>query len=197
MRHRTALITAGSIAAVVFAGAIAVGANLGILTFADSSPVGQLTTATVSQVSPAEPVQEYAAGKPADAVKKRATQQYVIKKAGSVRIAFSKKAVRFVDASASKHWTWKLAQTNDQKLTVTFAHGSDTYTFVASVGKHGKLTAKVDHPVTKVVPSSSGGGSTTWASTAPPAPSSASPTHSGEGDGGGEGGSHNGGGQDD
>ena len=32
MRHRTALITAGSIAAVVFAGAIAVGANLGILT---------------------------------------------------------------------------------------------------------------------------------------------------------------------
>ena len=36
---------------------------------------------------------------------------------------------------------------------MTFAHGSDTYTFVASVGKHGKLTAKVDHPVTKVIPS--------------------------------------------
>jgi hypothetical protein len=35
MRHRTALITAGSIAAVVFAGAIAIGTNLGILTVSD------------------------------------------------------------------------------------------------------------------------------------------------------------------
>jgi hypothetical protein len=177
MRHRTALITAGSIAAVVFAGAIAVGANLGILTFADSSPVGQLTTASVSQASPAEPVQSYAVAKPA--AKPRATQAYVIKKAGNVKIAYSKTAVRFVHASALKHWTWKLAQTGDKKLTVTFSHGSSTYTFVASVGKHGKLVAQVDHPVTKVIPSS-GGGSTTWASAPAAASASASPAHSGD-----------------
>ncbi len=187
MKHRTALITAGSIAAVVFAGAIAVGANLGILTFADSSPVGQLTTATVAQVSPAEPVQSYAASGPARPAKARSTQAYIIKKAGDVQIAYSKKAVRFVHASAKKHWTWKLAQTGDKKLTVTFAHGSDTYTFVASVDKHGKLTAKVDHPVTKVIPSS-GGGSTTWVSSAAPASRSSGPAYSGEGEG--EGGSH-------
>jgi hypothetical protein len=194
MRHRTALITAGSIAAVVFAGAIAVGANLGILTVADSSPVGELTTATVAQQSPAEPAQAYTAAKPAGAVGERATQKYVIKKAGSVRIAFSKTAVRFVDAAADKHWTWKLAQASDQKLTVTFARGSDTYTFVAQIGKDGKLSAKVDHPVTEVIPSSSsGGGSSTWVSTAPPVPSSTGPASSG----GGEGGSHDGGGQDD
>jgi hypothetical protein len=181
MRHRTALITAGSIAAVVFAGAIAVGANLGILTFADSSPVGQLTTASVSQASPAEQVQSYAVAKPV--AKQRATQAYVIKKAGSVKIAYSKTAVRFVSASALKHWTWKLAQSGDKKLTVTFSHGSSTYTFVASVGKHGKLVAQVDHPVTKVIPSS-GGGSTTWASAPAAAPASAAPAQSG-----GEGGS--------
>jgi hypothetical protein len=197
MRHRTALISAGSIAAVVFAGAIAVGANLGILTVADSSPVGQLTTATVSQVSPAEPTQSYAAGTPACAAKKqRATQAYVIKKAGNVRVAFSKKAVRFVDAGARKGWTWKLAQTGDRKLTVTFSHGSDTYTFEAMVGKHGKLTAQVDHPVTKVLPSS-GGGSTTWASAPAAASNAASPAYSGEGQGGGDGGYHSGGEQDD
>jgi hypothetical protein len=188
MRHRTALITAGSIAAVVFAGAIAVGANLGILTFADSSPVGQLTTAAVSQVSPAEPVQSYAASRPAAPARDRVTQDYIIKKAGSVKIAYSKKAVRFVHAGANRHWTWKLAQTGDKKLTVTFAHGSNTYTFIATVDKHGKLTAKVDHPVTKVVPSSSGG-STTWASApAPaPAPSTPAPAHSGENEGGSSG----------
>jgi hypothetical protein len=185
MGHRTALIAAGSIAAVVFAGAIAVGANLGILTFADSSPVGQLTTATVSQVSAAQPVQASATSKPA-AVTHRATQEYVIKKAGRVTIAFSKKAVRFVDAAANRHWTWKLAQTGDQKLTVTFSHGSETYTFVAAVGKHGKITAKVDHPVTKVIPSSSGG-STTWASAPATTPSSAAPAHAGESEGGSSG----------
>jgi hypothetical protein len=182
MNHRTALITAGSIAAVVFAGAIAVGANLGILTFADSSPVGELTTATVARTSPALPAQTYAASRPAGAVKERATQTYVIRKAGTVKVAFSKKAVRFVDASAQKHWTWKLAQTGDQKLTVTFAHGSSTYTFTASVGRSGKLTAKVDHPVTKVIPSS-GGGAATWASAPAPAQTTASPAQSGEGEG--------------
>jgi hypothetical protein len=180
MRHRTALITAGSIAAVVFAGAIAAGANLGILTFADSSPVGQLTTATVSQSSAARPVQAYAAEKPAGAVKQPATQAYIIKQAGSVKVSFSKAAVRFVHAGARKHWTWKLAQTGDRKLTVTFTHGSNTYTFVAVVGAHGKLTARVDHPVTKVLPSSSGG-VTTWASAPAPAPAPAAPAHSGEG----------------
>ena len=192
MRHRTALITAGSIAAVVFAGAIAVGVNHGILTFADSSPVGQLTTATVSQVSAAAPVQESAATKPASAVKQRATQQYVIRKAGKVRIAFSKKAVRFVSAGANRHWTWKLAQSGDQKLSVTFTHGSDSYTFVASVDAHGRLSAKVDHPVTKVLPTASGGSSGTWASA--PARASSAPAQSGEG---GEGGSSGQGGADD
>lgn len=185
MKHRTALIVAASIAAVVFAGAIAVGVNLGILTVADSKPVGQLTIATVSAESPTQPVTAYSAAKPTAAKPKRQTQKYIIKKAGTVQIAFSKKAVRFVSAGAKRHWTWKLAQTSDRKLTVTFTRGSNTYTFVASVGKSGKVTARVDHPVTKVVPSS-GGGSSTWASAAPaPAPAPASPAASGEPDEGG------------
>ena len=192
MSHRTALITAASVAAVVFAGAIAVGANLGILTASDSKPVGQLTTATVAQVGAAQPVQQYAAEQPAGAARQPATQEYIIRKAGTVKVAFSRKTVRFVDASARPHWTWKLAQTSDRRLTVTFRHGSNSYTFVAAVSRHGKLTAKVDHPVTKVVPSSSGG-TTTWAS-AVPAPSSASPAVGGEPS---EGGSSGGGEADD
>jgi hypothetical protein len=192
MKHRTALIVAASIAAVVFAAAIAVAVNLGILTAADASPVGQLTTTTVAQQA-ASPVAAYqtTTPEPAATVKPhRQTQKYVIKKAGAVQIAFSEKAVRFVSASAKGHWTWKLSQSGDKKLTVTFAHGSDTYTFVAQVGKSGKVTAKVDHPVTKVLPSSGGG--TTW--TAAPAPV-ASQTAAAAGEPG-EGG-HNGGEADD
>jgi hypothetical protein len=191
MRHRTALITAGSIAAVVFAGAIAVGANLGILTVADSTPagVGQLTATTVVKTTGAKPAQTFAGVKAADAGRTAQSQQYVIKKAGSVKVAFSKKNVRLVDVTAKRHWTWKLAQNGDKKLTVEFTHGSDTYTFVAALDGHGKLTAKVDHPVTKVTPAASSGGSTSWV--AAPVPS---PSHSGGDEGGG---SFGGGGQDD
>ena len=188
MKHRTALITAASIAAVVFAGAIAIGANMGILTVADSTPVGQLSTATVAaaQTTTPPPTNQLAA------VKKRTSsaQKYVITKAGAVKVAFSKTNLRLADVSVKKHWTWELAQTGDKKLTVTFKHGSDTYTFVAELGRHGKVTAKVDHPVTKVVPAapSAGSSGSTWAVS--PAPSSASPAAS-------TGGSHEGGGEQD
>ena len=190
MKHRTALITAGSIAAVVFAGAIAVGANLGILTVADSRPVGQLSAATVVPASAPTPTQQYAGAKaPA---KTADSQKYIIKKAGSVKVAFSKKKVRLVDVTVKRHWAWKLAQTGDKKLTVTFTHGSDTYTFMAAVGRHGKLTARVDHPITKVTPAAPSAGSASWVAAPAPSPASSSPA------GGDEGGSsHEGGGADD
>jgi len=70
---------------------------------------------------------------------------------------------------------------------VTFAHGSDTYTFVAAVGGHGKLTARVDHPVTKTAPAAASSGSSWVVSAAP----SATPTHASGGD------TNNGGGADD
>ena len=176
MKHRTALITAGAIAAVVFASAIAVGANLGILTVADSRPVGTLTAATVAPMAALAPTTASAPAPAYAGVKKAATsQKYVIKKAGTVKVSFSKSSVRLVDVSAKRHWTWTLAQTRDKKLTVTFKHGSATYTFVAVVGRHGKLIARVDHPVTKVVPSapSSGSASTSWVAAPAPAPAAA------------------------
>jgi len=191
MKHRTALITAGSIAAVVFAGAIAIGANLGILTVADSRPVGQLTAASVVQTGGATPTQQYTGVAPVGANTTADAQQYIIKKAGSVKVAFSKKNVRLVDVTARQHWTWKLTQTGDKKLTVTFTRGSDTYTFMAAVGDQGKLTAKVDHPITRITPAASSGSSAQWVAT--PVPSSSSPSH----EGGDEGGGSYGGGADD
>jgi hypothetical protein len=186
MKHRTALITAGSIAAVVFAGAIAVGVNLGILTVADSTPagVGQLTAATVVQTNGLKPMNAYAGT--SKGVGSKDSQSYIIKKAGTVKVAFSKTSVRLADVTAKRHWKWELAQSGDKKLTVTFKHGSDTYTFVAVVGAQGKLTASVDHPVTKVTPASSSGSSASWVALAP-APSPSSTVHDGgDSHGGGE-----------
>jgi hypothetical protein len=177
MRHRTALITAGSIAAVVFAGAIAVGANLGILTVADSRPVGQLSAATpaatsVVPTSTPKTTQVSAGAKPA-----AASQTYIIKKAGTVAVTFSKTSVRLVDVTPMRHWVWTLAQSRDRKLTVTFRHQSDTYTFVAVVGRDGKLVARVDHPITTVTPAAPAASSVSWA--ASPVATAASPSHAG------------------
>jgi len=194
MKHRTALITAGSIAAVVFASAIAVGANLGILTVADSRPVGTLTAATVVPAAAPAPT---AAPTPAyEGAKKVAdSQKYIIKKAGAVKVAYTKTGVRLVDVTAKRPWKWELAQTGDKKLTVTFKHDSATYTFVAVVGRHGKLTAKVDHPITKVIPAaSSSSGSSSWVAAPAPAPAPASAAPAGGGDAGE---SHSGGEADD
>jgi hypothetical protein len=186
MKHRTALVVAASIAAVVFAGAIAIAVNLGILTAADTQPVGRLTTATVSQQSASLAAGQGGSERAAAPAKTRSTQRYLIKKVGAVTVAFSKKAVRFVSADAKRHWSWKLSQKGDRALTVTFTRGSDTYTFRASVAGHGKLTAKVDHPVTHVAPASGGGGGSAWVNVAPVAPVSPA----GEAEGGSRGGDH-------
>jgi hypothetical protein len=186
MNHRTALIAAAFIAAVVLAAALAVAVNLGILTAADASPVGQLTTATVARDA-ASPAAASPAGTPSPAATvrpRRQTQEYVVRKAGKVRVAFSDRAVRFVDATVRDGWTWRLSQTGDRKLTVTFARGQDTYAFVARVGAGGKVTAEIDHAVKQVAAS----GGQVWtvapAPVAPPTVAPSTPASSGDHSGG-------------
>ena len=77
MAHRTALIAAGSIAVVIVAGTIAVGANLGILNAADSHPVGKLSASTSIPATETTPVAVAVPVVSAAAV----PQKYVIKKA--------------------------------------------------------------------------------------------------------------------
>ena len=148
MAHRTALIAAGSIAVVIVAGAIAVGANLGILDAADSHPVGKLSASTSVPAAAPQP----AAPAVPVATATTAPQQYVIKKAGSVSITLDKSGVRLSDVTALHGWKWALSQTSDSKLKVTFKRNSAIYTFVATRGPGGTIVARVDHPVTKVMP---------------------------------------------
>ena len=186
MTHRTALIAAGSIAVVIVAGTIAVGANLGILNAADSHPVGKLSASTSVPATETTPATAAIPVVAAAAV----PQQYVIKKAGSVSVTLDKSGLRLSDVTPVRGWTWALAQTRDSKLTVTFKRKSATYTFVAVRGPHGSIVARVDHPITKVIAAPAPAASTIIASTVVPAaaPASAVPVH--HGDDGGGGGDH-------
>ncbi len=195
MTHRTALITAGSIAAVVFAGAIAMGVNLGILTVADSSPVGKLSAAVPVQSAAAKEIQVYTGV--------TSSQRYIIKKAGSVEVAVSRRAVRLMGVKAQRHWKWSLTQTADKRLTVTFTSHGKTYLFLAKLGRHGAILARVEQPITRTVirvapaaPASSAAvtASRPAASTSGAAAVSSSPVSSAPAQGGDD---NSGGGQDD
>ncbi len=170
MGHRTALITAGSIALVVFAGTVAAGANLGILNAADSRPFGTLSAATEVATSGPEVVRVYVS-EPAPAE----PQQYVIKKVGTVSVAATKRSLRLADVTTKPGWRWTLMQTADRKLSVTFKSATTTYTFLAALGRDGVIVARVEKPVTRLVTtvSSSGGsgGVAPAATAAPPADS--------------------------
>jgi hypothetical protein len=184
MAHRTALITAGSIAVVVFAAAVAIGANLGILDVADSRPVGKLSASAAAQPAGAQVVEVRAPARSAKTV----SQKYIIKKAGMVEVAVTKAGVRLVDVTVKRHWTWTLAQSANKRLRVTFRSGSHTYKFLAVLGRHRTIVARVDEPVTKVVPSGSGATVVAWSPTPTTVSANAAPTHGGESDGGGDGG---------
>ena len=187
MAHRTALIAAGSIAVVIVAGTIAVGANLGILNAADSHPVGKLSASTSIPATEATPA---AVAVPVVATAE-VPQKYVIKKAGAVSVTLDKSGLRLSDVTPVRGWTWALSQTKDSQLTVTFKRKAATYTFVAVRGPHGSIVARVDHPITKVIAAPAPAAPTIIASTVVPAapPASAAPVHHG-GDNGGGGGDH-------
>jgi hypothetical protein len=147
MAHRTSLITAVSVAAVVLASAAAVGANLGILNVADAGPVGDLSaSAATPRTSGPEVVNVYV-----DDTKGTTSQQYKVEKAGTIGVVTTKKGVRLDTISVKPGWKWKLVQNAQKRLTVTFKSKSTTYDFVAVLGSSGKLTARVVQPVTRTV----------------------------------------------
>jgi hypothetical protein len=150
MAHRTALVAAGSIAIVIFAGAVAVGANLGILNVADSRPIGKLSAAADVPASGLK-VADASVASPTAAV----SQDYVIKNAGTVSVAAGDSGLRLVDVSARPGWKWTLAQTANERLTVTFRSRSLTYKFLAILGRGRTIVARVDQPVTKAPPAAS------------------------------------------
>jgi hypothetical protein len=186
MGHRTALLTAGSIALVVFAGTVAAGANLGILNAADSRPFGTLSAAGEVATSGPEVVRVYVS-EPAPAE----PQQYVIEKVGTVSVAATTRTLRLAEVTTKPGWRWTLMQTADRKLRVTFESATTTYTFLAALGRDGVTVARVEKPVTRLVTtvsSSSGTGGVAPAATAtPPAVSDGEAADEGGEDDGGEG----------
>ena len=152
MYRRTALITAASIVAVVMTGATAVGANIGILSSADESAIGNLTAVSAVAVeSPAAvdpPSAPTVEPSPDDGV---TFQEFEADVAGRLGIEFTSTQLRLGSVFPNSGWTWESEQSSDTALEVTFISRETKMEFSATLGPDGTITAKVDQPITRTV----------------------------------------------
>lgn len=161
--HRTMLVTAAAITGVVLASGAALATNMGLLSAADDSPVGQLSASTgVTATEPrridvylddttpaviAIPTTDTGGGE-------SESHEYVVADAGVVSLIRSGEGIRLGDVSVDSGWAWNLGQPNGSVLTVTLTNGTRTLVFTATADASGTISASVDEPIT--VPAATG-----------------------------------------
>ena len=140
--RRTTLITAGGIAAVIVAGAFAVGANLGILDASSDNQIGALaaagdlvptTGATPAPVTtgPATPTTA-------------APQTYLVDVAGTVAVDPTGDTLVVSSVGANPGWTWTPGPSDATHIELTFTNGVRSVVFTATRAADGSIDAGVD-----------------------------------------------------
>ncbi len=157
--RRTALITAGGIAAVVVAGAFAVGANIGILDASSDNQIGALAAAgdLVPTTAPAmAPVTTGDGATSATA----GPQTYLVDVAGTVDVGATGDAVAVSAVVANPGWTWTAGPSDATHVELTFSDGVRSLVFTATRAADGSIAAGVEE-------ATSGAASAASATTAP------------------------------
>ncbi len=159
---RTRLVTFASIAVVVIAGAAAIGANIGILNAASDTKVGSLSAAgDLTTTTPSIA----AAATAIASVSNATTKTYTVDVAGTVSLGLGGSVLTIDNVLPAAGWTWTVAQTEPNRLTVTFTDKARTLDFVATRGADGTVVADVTEPVSTnasvAPPSNSGSGDDT------------------------------------
>ena len=164
---RTALVTAASIAAVVITGTAAVGANIGILSSADDSPVGDLGATTevaapidlVVEVPTAEPSPNpEATGRPSPQPRATSvgedppgssvrTEVFQVDQAGTVVVTVSGRTVQVASVEPAAGWSWTPDDdVPDDSLDVRLESASEVLVLHVEVRSDGTLDARIDRP---------------------------------------------------
>lgn len=173
---RTALVTAASIAAVVITGTAAVGANIGILSSVDDSPVGNLSATTELAATPVEVVVEVATPEPSASSDAPAqptakptvaaadqkppgpdvrTEAFQVDQAGTVVVAVEGRTVQVASVEPAVGWSWTPDDdVPDDSLDVRLSSGSEVLVLHVEVRSDGTLDARIDRPKPPVPASS-------------------------------------------
>ena len=140
--RRTALITAGGIAAVIVAGAFAVGANLGILDASADNQIGGLAAAgdlvPTTGATPAPVTTGLATPTTA------APQTYLVDVAGTVAVDPTGHTLVVSSVGANPGWTWTPGPSDAPHIELTFTNGVRSVVFTATRGPDGSIDARVD-----------------------------------------------------
>jgi hypothetical protein len=150
---RTSLITTAAIVGVLAAGSVAIAANIGILSAADSSPIGDLAATddliqTTTSAAPTETVVATTTQPPVAPHTPAATPaEYTVDEAGSVVVIASDGRLALLGASPNDGWSGAARQDQPTSLTVTFTDGSRTIVFTAALAPDGSIVADVSEPI--------------------------------------------------
>jgi hypothetical protein len=167
---RTKFVTIASIVAVVMSGAVAVGANIGIMNAGSDTPVGSLSAAGdltvpntqvvdvfLDTTSTAAPVVSTTVA-PIITSPAATVQQFAVDEAGTVGVSQSAQGLLLDGVVANPGWTWSMLQPNAESLTVVLTNGTRTLQFVASVAADGTIAAEVNEPIAAAPQATSNGG---------------------------------------
>jgi hypothetical protein len=140
VNHRTALIGAASLAAVVVAGVAAVGANLGILGAIDHGPIGELSAANLMTTEPPtigaaveDPGRPAADGQP-----------FTVGSAGAVWLLSDGTDLQIDRVQPNPGWSWTSSPASPGEVRVDFSSGGHRVAFLAVHNADGTITARAD-----------------------------------------------------
>ena len=143
MAHRKALVAAAAVAAVLVAGAVAVGANVGILDGGNGG-LGELSAASASSSGPTA-VASAVRSSPADASATSGVQQtFEVDEAGSVTLTSDGPLLSLDSVRPADGWSWTTDQRSDSELSVELTDGARTLVLVASADGGGEIRARVE-----------------------------------------------------
>jgi hypothetical protein len=139
--RRTALITAGGIAAVIVAGAFAVGANLGILDASSDNEIGALAAGDLVPTTDATPDPALAASATTTTT---ALRTYLIDVAGTVVVDPTGDTIVVSGVTANPGWTWTAGPSDRSHVELTFTDEVRSLVFTAALGADGSIETSLD-----------------------------------------------------
>lgn len=157
MKHRTGLITAASVAGVLAAGSVAIGANLGILNASGSDAVGSLSVATTQPTAQVELVDDTANSSTSSTQTTQTTtaqpdqSQYQVEDAGMVTITWDRTGIIDAATQPAQGWSSTIDALSPDEVAISFTDGTTTYTFTAEPDDQGQLRVDVVQPIVEIV----------------------------------------------
>ena len=147
---RNRWITLGSLAAVGITGAMAFGANVGLLnaattkTPAASQPTAtDVTNTTIVDVYVTDPTAPAATQAPAGTTPAAQSQQYQVGPAGIVTLEQDASHIKVAAVSTAKGYTWNSLQPTAHQVVVNIVSGNKRYQFRASLDTNGAVKVAV------------------------------------------------------